>query len=149
MNAQTQLSDKAAAAFALYLVTTCASEQFLKHFENTLQTERITLKLDKKRQFHDLQDAIRKVLYKYDQLTDFAMGLGFDDGVTVASQFDALLFDTNMFCATAVKLYNATAGKPERVAEILQYLQDLKVDKAPFPDSLGDYYAERVKVTLK
>lgn len=140
------LSDKACNEFALYIVTTFASDMFLRKFENTLQTEGVTLKREKKRLFHDLQDDIKRIHYKYDQLVEFGMFLGKADGKTEAENFDALLFDANAFCATAVRLYNATAGKPERVAEILQYLQELKVEKAPFPDSLGDYYAERVKV---
>lgn len=145
MNAQI-LSDKACNEFALYIVTARASEMFLNKFENTLQTEGVTLKREKKRLFHDLQDDIKRIHYKYDQLVEFGMFLGKADGKTEAENFDALLFDANAFCATAVRLYNAVAGKPERVAEILQYLQELKVEKAPFPDSLGDFYAERVKV---
>lgn len=143
------LSDKACNEFALYIVTSCASEMFLQKFENTLQTEGVLLKREKKRLFHDLLNDIKRIHYKYDQLVEFGMFLGRADGKTEAENFDALLFDANAFCAMAVRLYNATSGKPERMAEILQYLQQLAVEKAPFPDSLADYYETRVKVGLK
>lgn len=140
------LSKSGENAFALYLTATASSERFLWLFNKVLQSQRMELKREKKRLFNDLQAEIKRLQYKYDQVCEFSMGLGLDNNAEAAGNFDALLYDSNMICAFLIALYNATAGKPERVSEILDYLKGLDNDNAPFPQEWVEEFAKRCKV---
>lgn len=122
----TTISKKVGNAFAGFAVLNHAAEMMMKELQRNMHAEKIDLKQSRKLLFKQLQTAVERTKYLYEQFTE--------DSICTANgeceeAFDALLRDANAITTLMMLYYNATYGNIDNLAKIIQYMKSLKVSE--------------------
>lgn len=117
------ISERTGNAYAMFAVTTHASELLLRELEQLLQEQKVRFKHERKQVINELFQSIKRTKYLYQLLTEECIGNG--DGDACGS-FDALLNDANTIAALILRFYNATYKNEENGNKIREFIKGLK-----------------------
>lgn len=117
------ISERIGNAYAMFAVTTHASELLLRELEQLLQEQKVRFKHERKQVINELFQSIKRTKYLYQLLTEECIGMG--DGDACGS-FDALLNDANTIAALILRFYNATYKNEENGNKIRDFIKGLK-----------------------
>lgn len=133
-------------AMTLYIVTNGAAELLLRASESMALRKGCVFRHEQKQMYKNLMEATHKVMYYYNQLTEYGTGTTIYKEPNAADIFDNQLYDSNLIVVLLMRMFNAIDGDRQEQIKLIQQLQSMEKGNKTFADSLINKFENRLKL---